>query len=72
VVKAGLTLVLDICLELLGDQHPENDVAVVPILGAFAAVVDALRGRGIADGDADVLIAAAEEIIALLEPDPAP
>jgi parallel beta-helix repeat protein len=50
----------------LEDQNPNNDGAAVNSLGAFINAVEAQRGKEVSEQDADSLIAAAQQIIDLL------
>ena len=53
-------------LKALDDMNQNNNAAAVNGLQAFINAVEAQRGVHISSADADALIAAAEQIIALL------
>ena len=52
--------------EALDDLNQNNDVAAINALQAFINAVEAQRGIHITEADADDLIAATQNIIALL------
>ncbi len=57
---------LDAALQALDDVNEHNDVAALNSLQAFINAVEAQRGNKISEADADVLIAAAQQIIDFL------
>ncbi len=57
---------LENALQKLADDNDKNDVAAINSLRAFINVVEALSGKKIFQEDADILIAAAQEIIDIL------
>ena len=65
-LEKSLVAKLDSALQKLQDTNPNNDVVAVNKLEDFINQVEARSGRRIDEADADDLIAAAEEIIALL------
>ena len=65
-IENGLVEKLDAAMQSLDDINANNDVAPVNTLEAFINAVEAQRGTKITEADADALIAAAQEIIALL------
>lgn len=65
-IASSLDAKLDTALQVVGDLNEKNDVAATNSLEAFINAVDAQRGNKISDPDADALIAAAQDIIALL------
>jgi len=65
-IENSLDAKLDAALKALEDVNNNNDVAAINALEAFINAVEAQSGNKIATEDADVLIAAAEEIIAVL------
>jgi hypothetical protein len=62
-IENSLHAKLDTALQILEDSNENNDVAAVNALGAFINAVEAQRGKKISAGDADDLIAAAQEIV---------
>jgi len=62
----SLNASLDTAMKVLEDSNPKNDVAAINSLEAFINKIEAQRGKKISDGDADVLIAKAQDIIAAL------
>ena len=58
---------LDAVLQALDDVNENNDVAAINALQAFINAVEAQRGVHIPAADADTLIAAAQQIITLLQ-----
>jgi hypothetical protein len=67
-IKSGLVAKLNAALLVLVDTNQNNDVAAINILQGFINAVEAQRSNQILEDDADELIAAALEIIALLSP----
>ena len=65
-IENGLVAKLEAAMQSLDDINANNDVAAVNTLEAFINAVEAQRGTKITEADADALIAAAQEIIALL------
>ena len=66
-VATGLTAKLQVALDKLSDDNPNNDAAAVGSLGVFIHHVEALKESGqISQADADALIAAAQHIIDML------
>ena len=65
-IDNSLDAKLDAALQALDDVNENNDVAAANALDAFINAVSAQAGQHIAQGDADALIAAAQEIIDLL------
>lgn len=65
-IENGLDAKLDAAQHALDDLNANNDGAAVNTLGAFISAVEAQRGNKIAEADADALIAAAQQIIDLL------
>ena len=65
-IENSLDAKLDAAMKLLDDINANNDVAAINTLEAFINAVEAQRGKSISEADADALIAAAQEIIALL------
>ncbi len=65
-IENGLVAKLEAAMQSLDDINANNDVAAVNTLEAFINAVEAQRGTKITEADADALIAAAHEIIALL------
>jgi hypothetical protein len=65
-IENGLVAKLEAAMQSLDDINANNDVAPVNTLEAFINAVEAQRGTKITEADADALIAAAQEIIALL------
>jgi hypothetical protein len=57
---------LDAAFQAVDDLNQNNDVAAINSLQAFINSVEAQRGVSLTDTDADILIAAARQIIALL------
>ena len=53
-------------LEIAADVNANNNVALINTLQAFINAVEVQRVNKITEGDADALIAAANEIIAML------
>ena len=66
----GISNSLDVKLEnaqqALSDMNQNNDGSAINALNAFINAVEAQRGNHISETDADALIAAAEQIIAVL------
>ena len=62
----SLGALLDVAQEMLSDDYPDNDVAAVGQLEAFINQVEAQRDKKIPAEDADFLVNAAREIIAML------
>lgn len=58
---------INTALQALDDMNQDNDVAAINALQAFINAVQAQRGNHISEADADVLIADAQAIIALLK-----
>ncbi|MHC4541839.1 MAG: hypothetical protein ACYS74_18990 [Planctomycetota bacterium] len=67
-IDNSLDAKLDAALQAIDDINENNDVAAVNTLEAFINAVEAQRGSKISDADADVLIFAALEIVAILIP----
>ncbi len=65
-IANSLDAKLDAVSKALDDVNENNDVAAINALGAFINAIEAQRGNKISDADADALIAAANEIIAML------
>ena len=65
-VEASLTSLLNAAQQALDDPNASNNVAAINALGAFINAVEALSGIHIPVDDANALIAAAQEIIDLL------
>jgi len=65
-IDNSLDAKLDTAMQALEDINTNNDVAAINSLQAFINAVEAQRGKQISDTDADTLIAAAQEIIALI------
>ncbi len=65
-IENGLVAKLEAAMQSLDDINENNDVAPVNTLKAFINAVQAQRGTKITEADVDALIAAAQEIIALL------
>jgi hypothetical protein len=57
---------LDSALEALDNVNEQNDAAAINKLQAFINAVEAQRGNHISEEDADILIAASQEIIDML------
>ena len=68
-ISNSLDAKLNAALGALDDINANNDVAAINTLQAFINAVEAQRGNKITEADADALIAAAQEIIALLSGD---
>ena len=66
-IENALVAKLEAALQVLEDVNGNNDVAAVNSLDAFINLVEAQKGKKISDMDANALIAAAQEIINLLE-----
>ena len=67
-ITNSLDVKLDAVLQALDDANESNDVAAINSLEAFINAVEAQRDNKISNADADILIAAALEIIAMLSP----
>jgi hypothetical protein len=65
-IDNSLDAKLNAVVNALDDVNENNDVAAINALGAFINAVEAQRGNRISDEDADALIAAAQDIIAIL------
>jgi len=65
-IENSLVAKLESAFQKLDDDNPNNDGAAVNKLEAFINQLEAQSGKKIDPGDADNLIAAAEEIVALL------
>ncbi len=65
-IENSLDAKLDSALNALDDANENNDVAAINSLGAFINAVEAQSGNKIPVEDADILIAAAQDIIDLL------
>lgn len=65
-ISNSLEAKLNAALNAVDDTNQDNDVAAINVLEAFINEVDAQRGVHISDTDADMLIAAARQIITLL------
>jgi hypothetical protein len=65
-IENSLDAKLEAAVQALDDVNNNNDVAAINSLQAFINAVEAQRGNKISDADADALIAAAQEIIAVL------
>jgi len=65
-VENSLDAKRDAALSALEDTIAANDVAVINALEAFCTAGEAQRGKKISEADADFLVAAAMNIIALL------
>ena len=65
-IANSLKAKLNAALQKLKDENENNDVAAINTLEAFINVVEAQRGKKISETDADSLIAAAQEIIELI------
>ena len=65
-IENSLDAKLDSALNALDDANENNDVAAINSLGAFINAVEAQSGSKIPVEDADILIAAAQDIIDLL------
>jgi len=65
-IANSLDAKLDAALEAVDDLNTNNDVAAINALEAFINAVQAQSGNKIPEADADALIAAAQEIIAIL------
>ena len=66
-ISNSLIAQLEAALQVLEDENEQNDVAAVNSLGAFINLVEAQKDKKISAMDANALIAAAQEIINLLE-----
>lgn len=66
-IANSLDAKLDHAFDALMDSATYNDISAVNSLDAFINAVNAQRGKAIPAADADALIAAAEDIIDLLE-----
>ena len=67
-ISNSLDAKLDSALQSLADINENNDIATVNSLQAFINSVEAQSGKKIPEADADHLIAAAQRIIYLLNP----
>jgi hypothetical protein len=65
-IENSLDAKLDATEQALSDLRENNDVAAINALQAFINAVEAQRGKEIPEGDADALIADAQEIIDVL------
>lgn len=65
-IDNSLDAKLDAALKALEDVNENNDVAAVNTLQAFINAVEAQRGNHIPEADADAMITAAQQIIAVL------
>lgn len=65
-IKNSLIAKLNTALRALEDANANNDAVAINSLGTFINEVEAQRGNNITEADADALIAAAQEIIAML------
>ncbi len=65
-IENSLLAKLDTALEKLEDDNEKNDASAINLLEAFINAVNAQRGKKIPEADADALIAAAQQIIDLL------
>jgi parallel beta-helix repeat protein len=65
-IENSLDVKLDTVLKSLDDLNTNNDVAAINSLQAFINAVEAQRGHKISEADADGLIVAAQETIAVL------
>ena len=65
-IENSLGAKLNAAIRALDDVNQNNNVAAIETLEAFINAVDAQRGNHITETDADLLIAAAQEIIDLL------
>ena len=65
-INNSLDAKLDAVLKALEDANENNDVAAINALNAFINAVEAQRGNKISEADADILIAAALDIISML------
>ncbi len=65
-IENSLLAKLDSALQKLEDDNENNDTAAINLLEAFIKTVEAQYGKKIPKANADVLIAAAQEIIELL------
>jgi parallel beta-helix repeat protein len=65
-VETSLTSLLNAAQQALDDPNASNNVAAINALGAFINAVEALSGIQIPETDANALIAAAQQIIDLL------
>ncbi|UCG56935.1 MAG: right-handed parallel beta-helix repeat-containing protein [Phycisphaerales bacterium] len=65
-IDNSLDAKLDAAFKALDDVNANNDVAAINALQAFINAVEAQRGDKISDADADALIAAVQDIIAML------
>jgi hypothetical protein len=65
-ISNSLDAKLDAALQAIDDLNENNDIAAINTLQAFINAVKAQRGNKISSADADILIAAAQEIIDLL------
>jgi len=65
-IKNSLIVKLNAAVKKLEDANESNDSMAINSLGAFINEVEAQRGKKISEADADALIAAAQQIIALL------
>jgi len=70
-LRAGISNALDAKVEAvmnaLGDANENNDVAAINAMNALINAVEAQRGKTLTDDQADMLIAAALEVIDLIE-----
>jgi hypothetical protein len=66
-IENSLDAKLDAALNALDDLNENNDVAAINSLNAFINAVEAQRGNKISNEDADMLIAAAQAIIAKIQ-----
>jgi hypothetical protein len=64
--KTVLTLLLNSALQFLSDANTANDPLAKQLLQSFIALVNVYRGHQLNAADADQLIAAAQEILAVL------
>jgi hypothetical protein len=65
-IERSLLAKLEVAVKMFQDVNEMNDVVAIHSLQAFVHDVEAQHGNGIAEDDAGALLAAAEEILALL------
>jgi flagellar hook protein FlgE len=66
-IENGLLAKLDTTLQKIADENENNDITAINSLQAFINAVEAQRGKKISEADADVLVAAVQEILELLK-----
>jgi len=65
-ISNSLSVKFATALKIITDDNPKNDVAGINTLNAFINEVEAQRGKKILEADADILIAAAQQIMDLV------